>query len=967
MKIRLSLPSVVPGLVLVAIVICAPALNAFETQQGTPCSAPVSIPASSQPNIFNPEQEIALGDIFAQEIDSSLMAAEDEALTTHLHAIGDRLAAQLPSTGLKFRFFLSDAPQANAFSIAGGRIYVTRKMVSFLQSEDELAAVIGHEMGHLVTHQQAIETTASLQQLGVTQLGDSNDVFDKLNLLFESRAKLKKNPELPEKDQMAADQAGLEAVAHAGYDPQAFFTFFDRLAETKGKQGTWFSELMKSTPPNSKRLREISKQIASLSAACTKSASTPGDQGFAAWRTLVLRSAGGGVRKPLLQNVVWKKFLDPPLVDDFRSLRFSPDGRYVLAQDSTSIFVLTRDPLAFVFRIDALNARPAQFTPDSKGVVFYDPQLRVEHWDIASKEREDINEVVVQKGCLQTRLAPDGRTLACLRGDMALVLIDISTGDRLLEKEHFLEAEHNFEGGLGTFTYSFELRFITMEFSPDAHYFLASYKNGNPLAFDLSSRSVIPVHGAIKTATAISFAFLTPDEIAGTAGERGTKSLLVRFPSGEVIRDLDFGSARPSRVGHGDFVLLRPIKDFAVGVLDINTNQFVRANKLSAFDVYDKTFVSQLKSGEVGLFQDSATPLATVKLPLGPLGNLKTEAVSPDRNLVAISFRDRGGVWDLKAGQQLYNLRGFWGGWFSDAGPLYAEFPKDANTDRSIAEIAVSPKSIKPAQKLSSPDTQLRGRYLVDLHPPGKPGSQAKDQTSPDDVDPYGNEGVNIHVRDMLGTTRQNMILDVNDVQSNNHLWSVPFPREVPRIYWSLPFDRAVFVWRGGEAAVKAEQQRVPGLNHASATNKPSNFELEVLDLSKGVPVGWIEIDTHDGAFGITYVGSAGDYAVVRDTLGRLLLYSISSGKLLGKFLGQSFEIIPAESPVLVINRHRGRVDFYRPGSWKPISTIRFPWPPSIVRFSPDFKQLFALTTEQAAYLIDISSVTSAPGTSAAQ
>jgi predicted Zn-dependent protease len=160
------------------------ALNAYEAQQSTPCSSPVSIPPASQPNIFSPEQEIALGDIFAQLLDTRLAANDDEALIGRLRAVGDRLSAQLPVSGLHFRFYLSDAPQANAFSIAGGRIYVTRKMVSFLRSEDELAAVIGHEMGHIVTHQSVIENTALLQQLQVSHLSDTNDIFDKVNLII---------------------------------------------------------------------------------------------------------------------------------------------------------------------------------------------------------------------------------------------------------------------------------------------------------------------------------------------------------------------------------------------------------------------------------------------------------------------------------------------------------------------------------------------------------------------------------------------------------------------------------------------------------------------------------------------------------------------------------------------------------------------------------------------------------------
>jgi WD40 repeat protein len=913
-----------------------------------------SIPAASQPNILSPQQEITLGDILAQSIDGYLVATDDETLTAHLRTIGDRLSAQLPVAGLHFRFYLSDAPQANAFSIAGGRIYRTRKMVSFLRSEDELAAVIGHEMGHLVTHQSAIETTASLQQLQVSHLDDGNDVFDKVNLIMESKSKLKRNPELSEKDQLAADQAGLEAVARAGYDPQAFFTFFDRLAETKGKTGTWFSELTKSTPPNSKRLREISKQIAGLSHVCSQPRS-PGDaDAFNAWRSLVLHSIGQG-RKPAVQNVVWKKFLDPPLVDDFRTLRFSPDGKFLLAQDGSSIYILTRDPLEFVFRIDAPSAHPAQVTPDSQGVVFYEPQLRVEHWDIASRERADINEVVIQKECFQTRLSPDGRTLACFRSDFALLLVDVATGDHILEKEKFYQAERNAERGIDKVVFSFELRYIAMEFSPDARYFVASSKDGNPIAFDLSSRSVIPVHGSIKAATSTSFVFVTPDEIAGSAGSNGTNSLLVSFPSGEVIRQLNFGSARPSRVTHGDYVLLRPIKDYAVGVLDLKTNDFVRANKQAAFDVYDKTFVSQMKSGEIGLFQDSLVPIATLKLPLGPLGNLRTADISQDWSLIAVSFRDRGDVWDLKAGQIIYNLRGFWRGWFNDQGSLYAEFPKEGTTDRFIAPINASTRNITQSQKLESPDVQLHGRYLATLHAPNKPPTPAKDNGG--NSDSYDYEGMNIHVSDMVTNRLENQILDVGDVQSDKQLWTFPFPKEVPRIYWSTESDRAVFLWHASDGAVRAEQQRSPDASHRTTSNKSSFFELEIIDLTNGKPLGWIEVDSHDETLGISYVGAAGDYVVVHDTIGRLLMYSISSGKLLGRFLGRSFEIVPGASPILCINRLKGRIEFYQPGNWSPAATIRLPWPASMIRFTPDGKQLFALTNDQAAYMIDISSI----------
>ena len=307
--------------------------------------------------------------------------------------------------------------------------------------------------------------------------------------------------------------------------------------------------------------------------------------------------------------MIWKKFLEPPLVDDFRTLRFSPDGKFLLAQDGSSIYVLTRDPLEFVFRIDAPSAHPAQFTPDSQGVVFYDPQLRVERWDIASKERVDINEVVVQKGCFQTRLSPDGRTLACFRRDLALLLVDVATGDQILEKEKFYQAEVNTDQGIDSFIFSFQLRYITMEFSPDARYFVASSKNrkSNRFRSFLTQRNCGPrlCEDSHRDLICLCNSRRNRRQRGKQWHELTARELSER--SSDSHSSIS-ASARPSRVAHGDYLLLRPIKDFPVGVLDLKTNDFVRANKQTAFDVYDTTFVSQLKSGEIGLFQRVLDP-----------------------------------------------------------------------------------------------------------------------------------------------------------------------------------------------------------------------------------------------------------------------------------------------------------------------------------------------------------------------
>jgi predicted Zn-dependent protease len=67
-------------------------------------------------------------------------------LITH----GEKLIKHLPNQGIKFQFFIIDIPEANAFNIPGGYVFISRKLIGFAANEDEVAGVIAHELGHAV-------------------------------------------------------------------------------------------------------------------------------------------------------------------------------------------------------------------------------------------------------------------------------------------------------------------------------------------------------------------------------------------------------------------------------------------------------------------------------------------------------------------------------------------------------------------------------------------------------------------------------------------------------------------------------------------------------------------------------------------------------------------------------------------------------------------------------------------------
>jgi len=112
------------------------------------------------------EREIALGRGAAQEVERELGLVRDPELVAYVRALGARLAALSPRKDLAYDFNVVDMPEANAFALPGGHIYVSRGLLAISNSEDELANVIGHEIGHVAARHHA-QQQARQQQVGV--------------------------------------------------------------------------------------------------------------------------------------------------------------------------------------------------------------------------------------------------------------------------------------------------------------------------------------------------------------------------------------------------------------------------------------------------------------------------------------------------------------------------------------------------------------------------------------------------------------------------------------------------------------------------------------------------------------------------------------------------------------------------------------------------------------------------------
>lgn len=919
-------------------------LTSFAVSAQTDCPALQAPPTDPSKLLFSPQQEQELGEIVRQQLESRFRVIEEEQVTGYLKRVGERVSQHLPQTGLHYEFLLYDQPEVQAFGMPGGRVYVSRKMAAYLRDENELAGVLGHELGHLVARQQALDMSRVFRDvLGIKSVSPDEDLFGLYNQFMES-VRLKKTHASPsgeeEKGQKIADQLGVQAVARAGYSPQSFPDFMDRLMETKGKTGNWFSDILGYTRPNSKRLREALKDVASLPASCIEPKTPFQPEEFQKWQTAVLHYQGIGHAEHLA-GVLSRKKLAEPLRGDIENFRFSPDGKYLLAQDEGGIYVLTRDPLKFVFRIEAADAQSAQFSPDSRQVVFFSSGLRVESWDIERQEQTSVTDVPVLRGCRQTELSPDAKYLACLEEDLSLALYNVASGEAIFKKEKFFDLDPGLSGFDSFFKFLFLLTHhdvATLRFSPDAHYFAASSRTKEEVVIDLTTEKKINVPGAVSTAMQYAFTFVGKDRIVGVDTFKPDKSPLVEFPSGKVLDRIPLGGSTLVAGTNPRYFLARPLKDVAgkdvaVGGFDLDQKKFVFTNRMSATDIWGDVAASESLNGEIALYKIGVTKATTtLQLPIGKLGNLRTFTASSDLKWLAMSGRTRGGIWGLDTGDRPFFLRSFQSAYAAPNSLFYLDFPEFEKVSRQMVVLS-------PATK------QSKGR----------------DVDKEDDLSFFGSMVLRTKHNDKNRYARRNLELEALDIVALKPLWSRTFPKQAPRVFGSTSSGKLVFLWNAKADGLRDELAREAKLQDLWTKERPADTDyfLEVLNARDGSVAGGAVVHTGKYSFLPESVEATGDWLVVTDTLNRVLLYSISTGDRKAKWFGYRPQI-SRNGEWLCLANGRGHLVVYDLRVLRQARELSFADLVSAHAFSEDGKRLFVLTNDQTAFVFDVASASSA-------
>jgi predicted Zn-dependent protease len=164
-----------------------------------------------------------------------------------------------------WEYHLVDSKEVNAWCMPGGKIVVYTGILPLTQTEDGLAAVMGHEVAHaLLNHGQQRVSADVLQLIGaigvgiaVAASGQSKDTQDNIMSAYGAGSTLLGTLPFSRKHENEADHYGLILMAIAGYDPEAAIPFWERMAE----KGGIVPEFLSTHPSDKTRINKLKKSI----------------------------------------------------------------------------------------------------------------------------------------------------------------------------------------------------------------------------------------------------------------------------------------------------------------------------------------------------------------------------------------------------------------------------------------------------------------------------------------------------------------------------------------------------------------------------------------------------------------------------------------------------------------------------------------------------------------------------------
>lgn len=212
------------------------------------------------------QQEIQMGQEYAQQINAQLPIVQDPELNRYINVLGDSIARLTSRKDLDWHFFIVDSKEVNAFAVPGGYVYVNRGLIERSDKMDEVAGVLGHEIGHVVRRhtvkQMEKEQGANVGiTLACVLTGVCNSQVAGAAINIAGSAVFAR---FSRSDEAEADQEGFNNVVRAGINPEGMVSMFQKLLEERKSRPAGVEAWFLTHPLEEDRITAIQSRINQL-------------------------------------------------------------------------------------------------------------------------------------------------------------------------------------------------------------------------------------------------------------------------------------------------------------------------------------------------------------------------------------------------------------------------------------------------------------------------------------------------------------------------------------------------------------------------------------------------------------------------------------------------------------------------------------------------------------------------------
>jgi WD40 repeat protein len=684
--------------------------------------------------------------------------------------------------------------------------------------------------------------------------------------------------------------------------------------------------------------------------------------------------ASGG--RENLHGVLSRVALTPPLRSGSFYLRFSQDGRYLLARDSGGVFVFSAEPLKFLVYIEAAKLYQASFTPDSQAIRMVGQDLRVATRNIENLQQLDVKTLPVKEDCLSVAVPSNGTRLACTGSDFSLRVFDLATAEEIYTSPPDkglgeqatavvpLDTNGVYAGPVGfVLANSWAplanrgLHVFPVHFSPNAQELLVGSPRGGGFRIDLETRKKLSLPGAIKDRLDSSLTWLDRDRVAALEREKTHTPKIFSLESGATLSTLRFTANWFETSSNARYLLLHDIGTSGGRVFDLEENRLLDIPENIGVDVSGSVMALLIEDGELYLYHlGDKLPYRMAHLPPGQLPELRVASLDSSLKFINLAIDGRGAVFSTTVGTRIADFPRF-----------LAAFGQDASTT-----LLTMPSSLEAPPKILRLDTTLRTSSASAVPSPGneilRSGGPVLVEYSFENSMGRGVNFADLPAR-VLGiagvVNREGGVpfkLLALDPASGAVVWKRSFFQETPVPFPDPQGTRLVLGWRAQSDEARQAASHFPAAKQILKKAKLDEHDtfFEVLDARSGKSLGGVLVQVGNHAWSFDAAFSEGDTLFLLKDGIRVSLVSLSDGALKAKLVGNK----PAANGVsglLALDEGAGRLAVYDARSGAKLDQLLFPDQIAYSHFSDDGKRLFVLTEHQTAFVVDVSGVRHVP------